>query len=106
MRFTSETTSNGPPGGRTPTTGHFSAHDGTDLAYHVVGEGDPVICLPGGPMQDSAYLGELGGLSTRRRLIMVDPRGTGRSATPEDAASYRCDRLVDDVEALREHLGL
>jgi pimeloyl-ACP methyl ester carboxylesterase len=84
----------------------FSAHDGTDLAYHVFGEGIPVICLPGGPMQDSAYLGELGGLSARRRLIMVDPRGTGRSAIPEDAGSYRCDRLVDDVEALREHLGL
>jgi pimeloyl-ACP methyl ester carboxylesterase len=37
---------------------------------------------------------------------MVDPRGTGQSAIPRDAASYRCDRLVDDVEALREHLGL
>lgn len=84
----------------------FSAHDGTDLAYHVFGEGIPVICLPGGPMQDSVYLGELGGLSARRQLIMVDHRGTGQSAIPEDATSYRCDRLVDDVEALREHLGL
>jgi proline iminopeptidase len=85
---------------------HFSAHDGTDLAYHVFGEGVPVICLPGGPMQDSVHLGELGGLSAHRQLIMVDLRGTGQSAIPEDAASYRCDRLVDDVEALREHLGL
>lgn len=84
----------------------FSAHDGTDLAYHVSGEGSPVICLPGGPMQDTDYLGELGGLSAHRQLILMDLRGTGRSATPEDAASYRCDRLVDDVEALREHLGL
>ncbi len=84
----------------------FSAPDGTDLAYHVLGEGAPVICLPGGPMQDSEYLGDLGGLSAHRRLIMLDPRGTGQSATPADAASYRCDRLVDDVEALRRHLGL
>lgn len=84
----------------------FSAHDGTVLAYHAFGEGIPVICLPGGPMQDSVYLGELGGLSAHRQLIMVDPRGTGQSAIPQDAASYRCDRLVDDVEALREHLGL
>jgi proline iminopeptidase len=83
----------------------FSAPDGTDLTYHV-GAGIPVICLPGGPMQDCWYLGELGGLSARRQLIMMDLRGTGQSATPEDAASYRCDRLVDDVEALREHLGL
>jgi pimeloyl-ACP methyl ester carboxylesterase len=84
----------------------FSAHDGTDLACHVFGAGAPVICLPGGPMQDTVYLGELGGLSAHRQLIMLDPRGTGESAIPEDAGSYRCDRLVDDVEALREHLGL
>jgi proline iminopeptidase len=84
----------------------FSAHDGTDLAYHVFGEGIPVVCLPGGPMQDSVYLGELGGLSARRQLIVMDYRGTGQSGMPEDATSYRCDRLVDDVEALCEHLGL
>jgi proline iminopeptidase len=84
----------------------FSAHDGTGLAYHVSGAGVPVICLPGGPMQNSAYLGDLGGLSAHRQLVVVDLRGTGRSAIPADAASYRCDRQVDDVEALREHLGL
>ena len=83
----------------------FSAYDGTKLAYHVFGDGPPVVCLPGGP-QASAYLGDLSGLSAHRQLIMLDLRGTGQSAVPEDAASYRCDRLVDDVEALREHLGL
>lgn len=57
-------------------------------------------------MLDSIYLGDLGGLSMHRQLVMLDLRGTGQSATPEDPASYRCDRLVDDVEALREHLGL
>jgi pimeloyl-ACP methyl ester carboxylesterase len=84
----------------------FRAFDGTELGYQVFGDGIPVICLPGGPMQDSDYLGELGGLSGHRQLVMVDPRATGRSATPVDAASYRCDRQVDDVEALRERLGL
>lgn len=88
-----------------PAMPSFSAFDGTDLAYHVLGAGAPVICLPGG-MQDTGYLGELGGLPAHRQLIMFDLRGTGRSAIPRDAASYRCDRLVDDVEALREHLGL
>ncbi|WP_043635603.1 alpha/beta fold hydrolase [Nonomuraea candida] len=84
----------------------YSAYDGTALAYDAHGSGDPVICLPGGPIQDAAYLGDLGGLAAYRRLILVDPRGAGRSAAPADPASYRCDRLVDDVEALREHLGL
>ncbi|MFI0219504.1 alpha/beta fold hydrolase [Streptomyces lydicus] len=83
----------------------FSAPDGTQLAYRVIGEGDPLVCIPGGPT-DSAYLGDLGGLSAYRQLILLDLRGTGRSAIPDDTSSYRCDRLVDDVEALRKHLGL
>ncbi|HEV7203707.1 MAG TPA: alpha/beta hydrolase [Jatrophihabitans sp.] len=84
----------------------FAAPDRTELAYTEIGRGSPVICLPGGPMQDSAYLGDLGGLSSAVRLIRLDLRGTGSSQQPTDPQSYRCDRQVDDVEALRAHLGL
>jgi pimeloyl-ACP methyl ester carboxylesterase len=84
----------------------FTGSDGTRLAYHRAGEGDPLICLPGGPMQASVYLEDLGGLSAHRALVRLDLRGTGDSAAPADRASYRCDRQVDDVEALRAHLGL
>jgi pimeloyl-ACP methyl ester carboxylesterase len=84
----------------------FDGADGTRLAYHQAGEGRPLICVPGGPMQASAYLGDLGGLSAHRSLVLLDLRGTGESAVPADPTSYRCGRLVDDVEALRGHLGL
>jgi pimeloyl-ACP methyl ester carboxylesterase len=83
----------------------FTSYDGVKLSYRVSGDGAPVVCLPGGPTA-AAYLGDLGGLSAHRQLIMLDPRGTGRSAKPQDTASCRCDRLVADVEALRAHLGL
>jgi len=83
----------------------FNGADGTRLAYHPTGDGDPLICIPGGPMQASAYLGDLGGLSAHRPLALLDLRGTGESAVPADQSSYRCDRLIDDVEALRVHLG-
>lgn len=86
----------------------FDATDGTRLAYHVAGAGRPLVCLPGGPMQASAYLGDLGGLpgSARRALVLLDLRGTGGSAVPADPATYRCDRQVPDVEALRIHFEL
>ncbi|WP_410812441.1 alpha/beta fold hydrolase [Micromonospora sp. 067-2] len=84
----------------------FAAPDGTTLAYRIFGDGSPLVCLAGGPMRDSAYLGDLGGLSAHRMVIVPDLRGTGRSAVPSDVTSYRCDRLVGDVEALRQHLGL
>lgn len=81
----------------------FSATDGTQLAYHRTDTGDPLVCVPGGPMQASAYLGDLGGLPS---LLRLDLRGTGESAVPADPSSYRVDRQVDDIEALRVHLGL
>ncbi len=84
----------------------FLSYDATELAYHVLGSGPPLVCLPGGPARASSYLGDLGGLGQRRTLIRLDLRGSGESAVPDDPATYRCDRLVDDVEAFREHLGL
>jgi pimeloyl-ACP methyl ester carboxylesterase len=84
----------------------FSAPDGTSLACHHSGQGAPLVCLPGGPMRDSAYFGDLGGLDAHRTLIRLDLRGTGDSERSADPAGYRCDRQVDDVEALRKELGL
>ena len=84
----------------------FDAPDGTRLACHRLGRGRPLLCLPGGPMQASAYLGDLGGLSAWRTLIRPDLRGTGDSAVPADPATYRVDRQVGDVAALAAHAGL
>ncbi len=84
----------------------FRAADGTELAYHLQGDGIPLVCVPGGPMRASSYLGDLGGLAAHRRLVMLDLRGTGGSAVPRDPGTYRCDRLADDVAALQDQLGL
>ena len=84
----------------------FASYDGTRLAFHRAGSGPPLICLPGGAMRSSAYLGTLGGLTGHVELLLLDPRGTGDSERPADPATYRCDRQAADVEALRIHLGL
>lgn len=84
----------------------FSSYDGTTLAYHVEGSGPVLICQPGGPGRASAYLGDLGGLTRACTVIRLDSRGTGESEVPSDPATYRMDALVQDLEALRAHLGL
>ncbi|MEV7612729.1 alpha/beta hydrolase [Streptomyces sp. NPDC089799] len=84
----------------------FTTTDGTRLAYRVEGRGEPLVCLPGGPMRAAEYLGDLGGLAATRSLVLLDLRGTGDSDAPADGGTYRVDRQVADVEALRGHLGL
>ncbi len=88
---------------------YFTSYDGTVLAYRARWpRGVGLVCLPGGPGRHAGYLGDLGGLGrrTERELILLEPRGTGASAVPADPATYRCDRMAEDVEALRAHLGL
>lgn len=86
--------------------GTFSSYDGTSLAYSSEGSGPALLCVPGGPGRAGAYLEDLAGLTAERTVVVLDTRATGRSEVPADPASLRFDRLADDVEALREHLGL
>lgn len=96
----------------TRTTTCVTADDGTRLAAHLLdgpaatSSATPLVCLPGGPMLPSDYLGDLGGLAEDRSLALLDPRGTGASDRAAGAGTYRCDRMVDDLEAVRRHLGL
>jgi pimeloyl-ACP methyl ester carboxylesterase len=41
----------------------FASYDGTEIEFRRLGEGRPLVCLPGGPGRASEYLGDLGGLS-------------------------------------------
>lgn len=85
---------------------HWTSYDGTDVHYRVLGDGPPLVCIPGGPGRAVSYLGDLGGVDATRQLVLLDPRGVGASADPADPRTLRVDRLVDDVESLRAHLGL
>lgn len=88
-----------------PRQGMLSLDDAR-LFYEVVGSGDPLVVVHGGPGLDHAYLQPgLDALAIRNTLVYYDQRGTGRSTAALDASAINIGTFVDDIEALRETLG-
>src|SRR5579863_9647389 len=97
--------------------GMFAAVRGTRLYFDVEGAGlvpdgprmreRPVAFLiHGGPGGDHAgFKPSMSPLADKMQLVYFDHRGNGRSAKG-DPARYTLDENVEDMEALREHLGL
>jgi proline iminopeptidase len=93
------------------TYASYTSYDGAEIAYRDTGgegpaTGPTLVALAGGPGRDAAYLGDLGGLDRRYRLVVPDSRGTGDTPPPADPAAYAFPRLAEDLEALRRTLGL
>jgi pimeloyl-ACP methyl ester carboxylesterase len=85
---------------------YLDARDGTRLGIHVLGDGPPLVCVPGGPGRASEYLEDLAGLSDTHTLLRFDLRGTGESELPADRESLSFPRLADDVEEIRVSRGM
>ena len=85
--------------------------NGARLHFTVRGQSTggapPVVFLHGGPGQGSAHFEGLAGAHMERRLRMVwlDQRGSGLSERPA-SGDYALPTLVEDIEALRRHLGV
>lgn len=76
------------------------------LYYEVVGDGDPIVVIHGGPGLDHNYLRpSMDALAARHALVYYDQRGTGRSSAALDSSSINLDAFVEDLERLREALG-
>jgi proline iminopeptidase len=87
------------------TNEQLTTGDGRTLAYRRLGSGPRLVCHPGGPGLPGAELADLAGLDDSVELLILEPRGTGGSTRPADAAAYDFEHYVADLEALRMHLG-
>jgi L-proline amide hydrolase len=78
----------------------------------VVGTGEadnklPLLCLHGGPGATHHYLEPLEAVAeTGRRVVFYDQLGCGKSDLPDDPALYTVALFVDEVDAVRQALGL
>jgi proline iminopeptidase len=84
----------------------FQSDDGVTLFYDVVGKGQPVVMLAGGPGFSPEYLRPIAEkLRRKHRFILFHQRGTGRSTLETyDAKTLSLKNLVADLEALRREL--
>lgn len=74
------------------------------LAYCEVGEGPPVVCLPGWSQAAEQFVPVMELLAPIHRMIAIDHRGHGRSSQP--GRGYRLHRLAADLHAALAALDL
>src|SRR5579885_533512 len=72
--------------------------NGVLLYYKMMGKGEPLVVLHGGPGASHDYfLPYLLPLARHNRLVFLDERGSGRSEKLDDPAGYTVEAMVEDV---------
>lgn len=86
--------------------GFVDSHDAL-IYYQAFGHGAPLLIVHGGPGASHDYfLPYLLPLMRSSRLIFIDERGSGKSSKLSDPREYTVANMVEDVETVRQALGL
>ncbi len=95
------------PASNYPMQEGFIDANGVLIYYMEVGRGAPLMIVHGGPGASHDYfLPHLLPLARHHRLIFIDERGSGKSQVLDDPKGYTVENMVEDVEAVRQGLGL
>jgi pimeloyl-ACP methyl ester carboxylesterase len=78
------------------------SRDGTVLAYDRLGDGPPVVLLPGGSVDRMSNAGLAAELSKDFTVYNLDRRGRGDST---DTLPYAVEREIEDITAVIEAAG-
>ncbi|MCK4941451.1 alpha/beta fold hydrolase, partial [candidate division WOR-3 bacterium] len=88
--------------------------NGTKLHYVIIGSGDPIVVLHGGPGGNLISKLEFAHFAPGFQWIFYDQRGCGESERfpvdlerlDEAAAFFSVERQVEDLEEIRKKLGV
>ncbi|TPG63428.1 alpha/beta fold hydrolase [Ewingella americana] len=91
---------------------HFTqgriAVNGTDIAYRIAGQGEPLLLLHGHPQTQAIWHKVAPGLTTQFTVVLADLRGYGDSGKPEPDAEhlrYSKREMAQDQVELMQALG-
>ncbi len=75
-----------------------------NLYYESIGEGDPVLLVPGLGGEGAYWQPQIGPFSERHQVVIHDHRGAGRSDRP--IMKYSVEQMTADVLALMDALDI
>lgn len=87
------------------TGDHWAVINGKKLKYHVAGCGPVCIVQPGGPGMEWTYM-RMPEVEKFLTLVYLQPVGSGDSDRLKNPADYTKRRFAEDIEGLRQFLGL
>lgn len=86
---------------------HLKAIRDTKLYFKVIGTGEPIVILHGGPgLSHDYFLPYLEKLAENYQLIFYDQRASGKSSLQVSPQSITTDDFVEDLEAIRKMYGI
>jgi pimeloyl-ACP methyl ester carboxylesterase len=86
----------------------YADNNGIRIRYEVDGSGPPLVLHVGfaGWLENWADAGYVAALRETNRLVLLDPRGQGRSDGPQDPAAYSANNRVGDILAVLDAEGI
>ena len=81
--------------------GKYVTVNGAKLYVVLVGKGDPLIIIPGGPGGTHVGYRVFDSLAKDNQLVYFDAFGRGKSDTAKDVKEYSLERDIEDIEGLR-----
>lgn len=83
----------------------YAEVNGIKICYEVHGEGKPVILIHGfGSTKDEWKLAQVGPLSEKFKVIIMDNRGAGKSDHPDEP--YLMEIFANDINSLMKYLKI
>jgi pimeloyl-ACP methyl ester carboxylesterase len=79
-----------------------TSRDGTTIAFDRLGDGPPIVLLPGGSVDRMSNAGLAAELANHLTVYNVDRRGRGDSG---DTLPYAVEREIEDIAAVLEVAG-
>ena len=92
--------------GTFPFAPHYRSIEGVDMHFVDEGSGEPVVMVHGDPTWGYLYRNFIPVLSQRRRCVVPDQMGMGKSANPQERSLYRLQQHRANLETLLLHLDL